>query len=163
MKKIIRLILVTLLAILIIIQLIRPSKNVGGSTNDIAVKYQVPDNVMHTIKIACYDCHSNRSDYPWYWNIQPVAWFMNGHINEGKRHLNFSEFASYQIWRQYRKLEEISDEVKSGDMPLTSYTLIHTEAKLSHQQDVDIQNWVADARKEIENHYPADSLIRPKK
>ncbi len=88
---------------------------------------------------------------------------MNGHINEGKRHLNFSEFASYQIWRQYRKLEEISDEVKSGDMPLTSYTLIHTEAKLSHQQDVDIQNWVAYARKEIENHYPADSLIRPKK
>ncbi|MEP7233190.1 MAG: heme-binding domain-containing protein [Ginsengibacter sp.] len=164
MKKIIRITLIILLVILIIIQFIRPEKNISGNVaNDITTKYAVPDNLMQTLKPACYDCHSNNSAYPWYWNLQPVAWFMNGHIDEGKHHLNFSEFTSYNIGKQYKKLEEIGKEVKSGDMPLTSYTLIHTDARLSDEQKTDIQKWVATTRKDIEIHYPPDSLISPKK
>lgn len=164
MKKIIRAVLIVLLAVLIIIQFVRPEKNISGNiVNDITGKYAVPDNVMNTLKPACYDCHSNHSEYPWYWNFQPVAWFMGGHIEDGKRNLNFSDFTSYSIGKQYRKLKEVGDEVKSGDMPLTSYTLIHTNARLSDQQKVDIQNWVANTRKDIEAHYPPDSLVAPKK
>ncbi len=164
MKKSIRVTFRILLAILIIIQFIRPSKNLSGNnSNDITTKYIVPENLMHTFKTACYDCHSNHSEYPWYWNIQPVAWFMNNHIQDGKMQLNFSEFETYAIRRQYKSLDEIANEVKSGDMPLTSYTLIHTDARLSNEQRLDIQNWVAATRKEIETHNPPDSLIRLKK
>lgn len=164
MKKIIRISLTILLVILIVIQFIKPVKNTSGSVaNDITTKYIVPDTVMHTLKTACYDCHSNHSEYPWYWSFQPVAWFMNGHINNGKRHLNFSDFTSYNLWRQYKTLEEINDEVKSGDMPITSYKLIHADSRLSGKQKADIQNWVAVTRKELENKYPADSLKKPKK
>ena len=164
MKKIIRVVLIVLLAILIVIQFVRPKKNISGNiANDITGKYTVPDNVIHTLKTACYDCHSNHSEYPWYWNFQPVAWFMGGNIEDGKRHLNFSDFTSYGIGKQYRKLKEVGDEVKSGDMPLTSYTLIHTNARLSDPQKVAIQNWVANTRKDIEAHYPPDSLVAPKK
>jgi Haem-binding domain len=163
MKKIIRITLIILLVILIIIQFIRPAKNTSGNmANDITTKYAVPDNVMHTLKIACYDCHSNHSEYPWYWNFQPVAWFMNGHIEDGKQRLNFSDFISYNIGKQYKKLEEIGDEVKSGDMPITSYKLIHADARLSYQQRAAIESWVTATRKEIKNHFPADSLIKPK-
>ncbi|MEP6583017.1 MAG: heme-binding domain-containing protein [Ginsengibacter sp.] len=164
MKKVLRVTLIILLIILIVIQFIRPAKNISGiAVYDIATKYKVPTNVMHTLKIACYDCHSNNSRYPWYWNVQPVTWFLNNHIRDGKWHLNFSEFTSYEIWRQYRKLEEIGDEIKSGDMPMTSYTFIHADARMSDKEKEEVQSWVASTRKEIEDNNPPDSLIRPKK
>lgn len=123
MKKIIRTILIVLLIALIIIQFIRPKKNIseGIAANDISSKYAIPTDVNDILKVSCYDCHSNNTAYPWYWNIQPVMWFMNGHINEGKRHLNFSIFTTYAIAKQYKMFDNINKEVKSGDMPLSSY------------------------------------------
>ena len=83
---------------------------------------------------------------------------MNGHIEEGKRHLNFSIFTSYAIGRQYKMFDEINKEVKGGDMPLTSYTLIHRDAILSDTQKTAILNWTVASRKQIEDNYPPDSL-----
>ena len=164
MKKIIKRVLVVLLIALIVIQFFRPEKNLSQGTNpyDISTKYPVPPNVQEAFKVACNDCHSDSSRYPWYWNIQPVAWFLNGHIEEGKRHLNFSEFTSYKIGRQYHTLEEINNEIKEGDMPLGSYTLIHRDAILTDEQKQAIASWVATSRKQIEANFPADSLVQPK-
>jgi hypothetical protein len=77
--------------------------------------------------------------------------------------LNFSEFASYRIGRQYKKLEEINEQVKEGEMPLSSYTLIHTDAKLNDQQKLSLATWVESVRDSIEAKYPADSLKLPKR
>jgi hypothetical protein len=153
-----------LLIALIVIQFFRPSKNISEviSINDIKTKYTVPGEVEDILKVSCNDCHSNNSQYPWYWHMQPVAWFMNDHIIEGKRHLNFSAFASYEIARQYKLFENINREVKGGDMPLTSYTLIHRDAILNDIQKAAIANWTAESRKQIKAAYPADSLIMKK-
>jgi hypothetical protein len=83
---------------------------------------------------------------------------MNGHIEDAKRGLNFSTFASYNVRKQYKSFDNINKEVKSGDMPLTSYTLIHRDAILNDTQKLAIANWAATSRKEIENHFPPDSL-----
>ncbi len=165
MKKIIRVTLIVLLVILIAIQFVRPKKNVSNiiSANDISTKYQIPAHADSILKTSCYDCHSNNSYYPWYWGFQPVAWFMNSHIEDGKRDFNFSEFTTYEIARQYRRLQQITDETKSGDMPLTSYTLIHRDAVLSDQDKSELANWVTSARKQLEDSYPPDSLIKKKK
>ena len=162
MRKKIRVILLFLLGALVLIQLFRPQKNVSGSIDgrDITAKYNVPPAVLDMLKTSCYDCHSNNTHYPWYWNIQPVTWYMNGHIADAKRGLNFSIFASYAIRKQYKLFDNISEEVKKGDMPLGSYTLIHRDAVLSDAQKLMIANWAAASRKEIENHYPPDSLIK---
>ncbi|MEO6639476.1 MAG: heme-binding domain-containing protein [Ginsengibacter sp.] len=156
--------MIVLLVILIGIQFIKPKKNVSDvmSANDITTKYTIPAHVDSLLKTSCYDCHSNNSYYPWYWGFQPVAWFMNGHIDEGKRHLNFSDFTSYPIFKQYGKLRQIKDEVNSGDMPLTSYTLIHRDAILSDLDKSELDTWVASARKQLEDSYPPDSLIKKK-
>ncbi len=87
---------------------------------------------------------------------------MNGHIEEGKRHLNFSNFASYKIGKQYKLFDNISKEIKGGDMPLTSYTLIHRDAILNDAPKTAILNWAAASRKQIEDNYPPDSLINNK-
>ncbi len=165
MKKFFKRLLLVLLVVFIVIQFFRPEKNIsaGISPNDITTKYAVPQDVMAVLKTSCYDCHSNNTVYPWYNNIQPVAWWLKNHVDEGQRGLNFSEFASYRIGRQYRKLEEINKEVKEGEMPLSSYTLIHTNAKLNDQQKLAVANWVTALRDSIKAQYPEDSLKRPQR
>ncbi len=157
-------ILYLLLIIFVVIQFFRPAKNVdvsaAATANDITRVYNVPENVMSVLKTSCYDCHSNNTTYPWYNNIQPVAWWLKHHVDEGKKEINFNEFASYRIRRQYKKLEEIEEQVKEDEMPLSSYTLIHSNAKLSQDQKALLTNWAEGLRKEIESKYPADSLLK---
>lgn len=166
MKKILKPALLTLLGALIIVQFFHPAKNINekpdGSEKDISSVYPLPDSVHAILQTSCYDCHSNNTKYPWYSNIQPVAWWLDHHIEEGKREVNFNEFASYRISRQYKKLQDIIDEVKEDEMPLSSYTLIHTDAKLNSQQKNVIINWADSVRSIIRNKYPADSLVREK-
>jgi hypothetical protein len=136
-------ILVVLLIIVIGIQFFRPKKNISVSIlpNDIALRFSVPENVHDILKKSCYDCHSNNTVYPWYNNIQPVAWWLSSHINEGKGELNFSEFASYTPKKQYHKLESIVKSQKEGWMPLDSYLWIHKGAILNQQQKEALIAW----------------------
>lgn len=90
--------------------------------------------ITNTLKIACYDCHSNQPTYPWYTNIAPVSWWVKNHINEGSRHLNFSVWGTYSEKRKNHKLEECIEMVEEGEMPLSSYTIMHKEAKLTDVQ-----------------------------
>ena len=159
-------ILVTLLVILIIIQLFHPAKNISKapeSPNDIAAMYTEPDNVHTILAKACNDCHSNNTRYPWYNNIQPVAWWLNDHIQEGKHELNFNEIGTYNLRRQYNKMKEVKEQVKEGEMPLGSYTIIHTDARLSDQEKTTLINWAGSIQKAMEAKYPMDSLIHKKK
>jgi Haem-binding domain len=154
-----------LLFVFIVMQFFRPEKNVSStlSANDITTKYAIPADVHTSLKTSCYDCHSNNTSYPWYSYIQPVAWYLDNHVKDGKKHFNFNEFASYSIGKQYRKLEEVKGEIEEGEMPMTSYTLIHGDAKLTADQKAGIATWVNTIRDSIKANYPADSLERPKK
>src|SRR5689334_4746496 len=113
--------LVVLLVILIVIQFIRPAKNISNDllASDISRVYTVSENVSGILKKACADCHSNNTVYPWYAQVQPVGWWLNNHIREGKKELNFSEFGSYPIARQYKKLDDMAEQVNKGEMPLS--------------------------------------------
>jgi hypothetical protein len=157
-RKPLKFILVILLLIFIVIQFFQPDKNNKdvASSNDISSMVAVPDTVQQLLKIACYDCHSNNTNYPWYTNIQPVGWWMNHHVEEGKAHLNFNEFVNIPARgnrtareRQLKKLEEIKETIDEGEMPLTSYTLIHKEAKLSQGQKAEIIRWSESAYKAL--------------
>jgi hypothetical protein len=152
--------LVVLLIFLIGIQFIRPAKNISNNlfASDISQVYNVPENVSLILKKACTDCHSNNTLYPWYAQIQPVGWWLNNHIKEGKRELNLNEFGTYTIARQYKKLDDVAEQVNKGEMPLTSYTLIHTDARLTDTEKHALINWCENIRDTIKSKYPADSL-----
>lgn len=126
-------------------QLYHPARNIGFEqdlTADFTRVYQVPKNVETILRTSCYDCHSNKTDYPWYSNIQPVRFFMDSHIKEGKENLNFNEFGNYSKRRQNSKLESINKQIQENEMPLASYTLIHKNAVLSTSQKELIINWI---------------------
>jgi len=154
--------LVFLLIAFLIIQFFRPKKNLSKAVaiNDITTNYAIPADVHAVLKASCYDCHSNNSTYPWYNSIQPVAWYLADHIKEGKKEINFNEFASYKIAKQYRKLEEIINQVEMDEMPIESYTLINGGTKLNVAQKSMIINWVTVLRDTIKASYPVESLIR---
>lgn len=164
LKKILKRTLLVLLLAFVVIQFFRPAKNKseGISNNDITKLYPVPQEVQDILKTSCYDCHSNNTVYPWYAEVQPVAWWLDNHIQDGKKDLNFSEFAGYRHRRQYKKLEEINELVKKNEMPLDSYLWIHKNAKLSDAQKLVLANWVTAVRDTMKATYPIDSLVRKK-
>ena len=141
-----------LVLLLVVIQFIQPDKNISNtpSKNVITAKYEVPENVATILKTSCYDCHSNNTVYPWYSNIQPGAWFIANHVNEGKSELNFDEFLSYPSRKAAHKLEEVAEVVERHEMPLSSYTLIHTNAKLNDEQIKVLKDWALALKSEIE-------------
>lgn len=156
-------ILLLLLGIFVIIQFFRPQKNIstGLQANNISTKYTVPATVKSILEKSCNDCHSNNTRYPWYNTIQPVAWWLKQHVNEGKQHLNFDAFTAMPVWRQHHTLEEIEEQIKENEMPLPSYTWVHKNAILTNAEKEELYNWVAATRAQIQATYPADSLQRP--
>jgi Haem-binding domain len=132
-----------ILIIFVIIQFFRPPRNQSTvlSGNDITLYYKVPDEALNILKQSCYDCHSNHTAYPWYFRIQPVAWWMQDHVDDGKREINFSEFATYAPRKQVHKMKEVSRQIKQGEMPLDSYLWIHKDAKLDDGQKSIVIRW----------------------
>ncbi len=163
-KLVLKRIFQLLLIVFIVIQFFRPEKNISAeiNSNDITTVYQMPEDVKTILKTSCYDCHSNNTIYPWYAEVQPVAWWLNEHIKDAKKDLNFSEFGTYRIRRKFRKLEEINDLVKKAEMPLKSYLILHGDAKLTDQQIVALTKWTNEVRDTIKATYPVDSLVRKK-
>jgi hypothetical protein len=144
-------VILIILGLLVIIQFIRPARNIStaDSINEISKHYMVPDEVKKIMQVSCDDCHTNNTDYPWYTNIQPVGWWMQWHVNEGKKHLNFSEFASYAPKKQHHKLEETEEMIREGEMPLNSYLWVHKDAKLSPEQKDLLINWATALKEKI--------------
>jgi hypothetical protein len=153
-----------ILAVLILIQFIAPAHNLSNdNTNDISKKYPVSAEVQHILKTSCNDCHSNLTVYPWYSKIQPVAWWLQHHVNEGKEKLNYSEFLAYAPYRQFHKMEETIEMLDEHEMPLSSYIWMHDDAKLSTAQENLLKEWAQSVMDSLRANYPPDSLINPKK
>lgn len=156
--------LLVLLAALVIIQFIHPKKNkaAGVQINYIGNTFAIPGDVKIILAKACNDCHSNNTRYPWYAMLQPVHWWMNNHINDGKKGLNLDDYTSRPLRYQYHKMEDIIEQIKKGEMPLNSYTWIHKDAKLTDDEKGKVIGWAQSVIDSLKAKYPADSLIRKK-
>lgn len=145
MKKI----LVVILVAFIIIQFFpidKTNKPVDKGMDFLQIK-KTPSQISKLINNSCYDCHSDETKYPWYANIAPASWWVKNHINEGRKHLNFSTFAMYEPKRQINKMEECVEMLQKHEMPLESYYLGHQDAKLS---DSERQELIQYFKREIE-------------
>jgi hypothetical protein len=155
-------ILLALLVLLVIIQFFRPDKNeTNDQTYALSANYKVPQEVAEILQVACNDCHSNKTVYPWYANFQPSAWWLDEHVQDGKKHLNFSNFTQLPIAVQNHKFEEVIETVEEKEMPLESYTYLglHAEANLTEQQREVLIDWAKSQMAYLKATYPADSLV----
>lgn len=145
-RKTFNTIIIILIAVFIIAQFFGPEENTYQQVpdTDIAKVENVPSEVMNILKTSCYDCHSNNTTYPWYDKITPVNYYLAEHIEDGKRHLNYSEWGNLSQKRKNHKMEETEEMIEKGEMPLRSYLWLHNDAKLSEAQAKTLTNWVKD-------------------
>jgi hypothetical protein len=102
---------------------------------------EAPPDVAAILRRSCFDCHSNETRWPWYAYVAPVSWLVVGDVEDGRRHLNFSNWSEFSAKKRRTKAEEIVDEIKSGDMPLPKYVRMHGAAKLSASDIEVLENW----------------------
>lgn len=102
-----------------------------------------PASVLASLKKACYDCHSNETQWPWYSQIAPVSWWTANHVAEGRQHLNFSTFGQLPPDEQAKTLEEASEALREGEMPLSSYVWMHPQAQLSGPEKQALLAWLS--------------------
>ncbi len=160
----IRKILIVLLVVFIAIQLFHPRKNKaeGAQPNYIGNSFNIPADVKTILAKACNDCHSNNTRYPWYSKFQPFHWWLDDHVKDGKKGINFDEYTHKSLRYQFHKMEETIEMIKEGKMPLNSYTWLHRDAKLSADEKAKLTNWAQSVMDTMRAKYPLDSLIRKK-
>ena len=136
-------ILYFLIAALLIAQFFGPEKNEGNLTSIDAFYAETnpPADVKHILEVACIDCHSDVTKYPWYNNITPVNYWLAGHVKDGKKHFNISNWEGNSVKRKDHKFEELIEMVEEKEMPLKSYTITHSEAKLTDAQIKLVVDW----------------------
>ncbi|WP_417358041.1 heme-binding domain-containing protein [Flavobacterium sp.] len=138
--KILKIILLILLVAFVGIQFVPTERNQSDIVpqTDFMLVNNVREDIKDKLQVSCYDCHSNNTKYPWYNKVQPVAWFLEGHIKNGKEELNFNEWADYSDRRKKSKLKSIINQIDEDKMPLASYSVIHKDALFSETEKQEI-------------------------
>ncbi len=140
-----------MLVVIFLAQLIRPSKNSSKeiSKNDISTQLNLPENIQGILDRSCNDCHTNNTNYQWYHAISPFSWVVASHVKEGKKHLNFSEWANYNTSQKEHVIDGLKEVISSREMPLVGYLKFHSEAVLSDVDKQKLLDWIKDI--EVQN------------
>lgn len=149
-------ILIAVVVILVVVQFIPVERTNPPVTENI----NSPENISAILRVSCYDCHSNETQWPWYSYVVPVSFLVTGDVNKGRKHLNFSEWDKYDDKKKDKKLEEIIEVVEENEMPLPKYLIIHSDAEIDSEKLRMLKEWVVSTnaedepvryKKEIEN------------
>ena len=153
MKKIIKIIVIVLIAGFVVIQFFRPDRTTTEVYGDdhITKNINVPDNVHKILKRSCFDCHSDHTTWPWYTNIAPASWLVAKDVRGGRKKMNFSQWAKIPEAKREARLESICDEITNDEMPLKEYLLLHGDAKLSQQEKDILCSWAEAELKKLED------------
>lgn len=125
------------------------NKSYTTPKTDFMLINNVPAEIKNQLSVSCYDCHSNNTAYPWYNRIQPAAWYLEHHVNEGKAELNFNEWETLSRRRKSSKLRSIIKQIESGEMPMDSYTLIHRDAILSESSKIVVIDYMKRLKEQL--------------
>jgi hypothetical protein len=134
--------------VLIVIQFVRPQRNLGVAEGpgSLVELHHAPPAIRQMLDASCNDCHSNRTHYPWYAEIQPVGWLVAHHVRDGKRAINFSEFAQLGAGTQAKRLQYAVESMQERMMPPGYYRRMHREAGLSAEQIAVFATWAESVR-----------------
>ena len=142
MKRALRVVLLLLAGVFVVIQFFQPDR----SNPPVRAEISAPPAVKAVLRRACYDCHSQETVWPWYSYVNPMGWLVGGHVQEGRAHLNFSQWESLNAQKRYHMKQEILEVLEDGSMPLPSYLLLHGDAELTAEDRGVLKRWISEAR-----------------
>jgi hypothetical protein len=143
LKKFIRWAVIVIFGAFILIQLGQPDRSAPpiDPVMTIAADSGFTQPASGLIRIACFDCHSNETRWPWYSYVAPASWLVANDVMEGRSHLNFSEWGKYSKSKKVLKLGQIYEQVSKGEMPLQNYLYLHADGRLTAAQRDTITSW----------------------
>jgi hypothetical protein len=147
MKKILKWIFAALIIAFALLQFTNPARTNPPVVSDLMASNPPPPEIAATLRAACYDCHSSETRWPWYSRVAPMSWLVANDVKEGRDNLNLSEWPSDNPKRAAKRLEDMSEEIDNGEMPLKKYTAIHADARLTDARKKQLTDWL-DARVE---------------
>lgn len=140
MKKRLKWILPGALVIFALLQLFNPARTNPPVKSDFVAAAHPPAPVAAAIRAACYDCHSYETKWPWYARVAPVSWLIASDVNDGREHLDLSDWPAGPD-SAARRLDRINEALDYREMPPKKYTLIHAGARLTEAQRKEIMDW----------------------
>lgn len=143
MKRHLKSVVIGVAVALLAAQAIRPDRTNPPyvASDSIAAHVDVPADVLSMIESSCLDCHSHRTEWPWYSNVAPVSWIVARHAEHGREYVNFDAWASYSAFERQDLFGEIAEYVENGEMPLPMYLPLHPEAELTDEQKATFIAW----------------------
>lgn len=152
LRKFVKIALIVLVLAFVIGQFVRPdfTNPEVDAAETLPASGHLPAEVDAVLQRSCNDCHTNTTNYPWYAQVSPFSWFLNNHIQDGRKELNFSKWNTYEKKRKLKKLDEVCEQVQTREMPLPSYLWIHWDARLKDGESKLLCDWAAEYRKSIE-------------
>ena len=115
-----------------------------------------PAQIQALLTRACYDCHSNRTRWPWYSRIAPVSWLVARDVALGRKELNFSEWGTYYPQTRRRKLQWMGRALRERSMPPWDYRLMHPGARLTGAERALLDRWIESAISVPDPHAATD-------
>ena len=135
-------------ALVVVAQLVPVDRRNPPSNSSMAIEasQKLPTPVERVLRSSCLNCHSNRTEWPWYSYLAPASWLIAHDVHEGRRKLNFSEWGTYSAEKREQKLEEICDQVTNGDMPDPKYLWLHRSARPAADERDAVCRWTGGLR-----------------
>lgn len=119
----------SLVLVVLLAQLVPYGRRHGSPPAGTPVAFDTPET-QRLAERACFDCHSNRTRWPWYASVAPVSWLVQRDVDEGREKLDFTAFDPRKE-PVADAVKEAAETVTKNEMPLWNYRLMHPEARLT--------------------------------
>jgi hypothetical protein len=115
---------------------------------------EIPSSVTDVFAHACSNCHSEKTTWPWYSNVAPVSWLVEGDVKHARAHLNLSRWDGLEAADQRMLLTAIATVIENHEMPPHKYVSMHPEARLSAEDSVRVIEWTRAERRRLRGSTP---------
>jgi hypothetical protein len=126
-----------------------PHKGSDRSGAPLLMGADIPPSVTDVFAHACINCHSENTRWPWYSNVAPVSWLVEGDVKHAREHLNLSRWDSLEAADQRLLLTAIATVIENREMPPHKYVALHPEAKLSAEDSIRVIEWARGERRRL--------------
>jgi len=126
-----------------------PHQASDRAASPILMGANVQASVVDVLAHACINCHSEKTDWPWYSQVAPVSWVVESDVKRAREHLNLSRWYSLEAADQRLRLTAIATVIENREMPPHKYVMFHPEAKLSADDSVRVIEWTHAERRRL--------------
>ena len=119
----------------------------------VETEVDAPPAARAVLERSCYDCHSNRTRWPWYAWVAPASWLVLRDVHQARKHMNFSTWNRYDAKERAENLEGIAEMVEEGEMPPWFYLPLHRDARLSAADVAALEAWTGPPPAEHGEHH----------